>query len=103
MRVRLAQLRSSAHPLNAHGPLVQLWVAHLPFCVAYVAVVVRARAAAMNPQLEEAARDLGAAAWGAVRYVTLPIILPAVIAGALLEFSLSFDDYVVATFNSGVG
>ena len=57
----------------------------------------------MNPQLEEAARDLGASAWGAFRYVTLPIILPAVIAGALLAFSLSFDDYVVTTFNSGVG
>ena len=55
----------------------------------------------MNPQLEEAARDLGASAWGAFRYVTLPLIAPAVLAGALLAFSLSFDDYVVTTFNSG--
>jgi len=88
---------------NAHGSLAQLWVAHITFCISYVAVVVRARAASMNPQLEEAARDLGASAWGAFRYVTLPIIFPAVIAGALLAFSLSFDDYVVTTFNSGVG
>jgi spermidine/putrescine transport system permease protein len=88
---------------DAHGSLTQLWVAHITFCISYVAVVVRARAASMNPQLEEAARDLGASAWGAFRYVTLPIILPAVIAGALLAFSLSFDDYVVTTFNSGVG
>ena len=88
---------------DAHGSLLQLWVAHITFCISYVAIVVRARAASMNPQLEEAARDLGASAWGAFRYVTLPIILPAVIAGALLAFSLSFDDYVVTTFNSGVG
>ena len=88
---------------DAHGSLAQLWVAHITFCISYVAVVVRARAASMNPQLEEAARDLGASAWGAFRYVTLPLILPAVIAGALLAFSLSFDDYVVTTFNSGVG
>jgi len=88
---------------GAHGSLVQLWVAHITFCISYVAVVVRARAANMNPALEEAARDLGASAWGAFRYVTLPLIAPAVIAGALLAFSLSFDDYVVTTFNAGVG
>ena len=85
------------------GSLAQLWVAHITFCVSYVAVVVRARAANMDPRLEEAARDLGASALGAFRYVTLPLIAPAVLAGALLAFSLSFDDYVVTTFNSGVG
>ena len=58
----------------------------------------------MNAHLEEAARDLGASAWGAFRYVTLPLIAPAVIAaGAMLAFALSFDDYVVTTFNAGVG
>ena len=57
----------------------------------------------MDPQLEEAARDLGASAFGAFRYVTLPLIAPAVVAGAMLAFALSFDDYVVTTFNSGVG
>ena len=88
---------------DAHGSVVQLWVAHITFCISYVAVVVRARAANMNPQLEEAARDLGASAWGAFRFVTLPLIAPAVVAGALLAFSLSFDDYVVTTFNAGVG
>jgi spermidine/putrescine transport system permease protein len=88
---------------DAHGSVAQLWVAHITFCVSYVAVVVRARAANMDPRLEEAARDLGASAWGAFRYVTLPLIAPAVLAGGLLAFSLSFDDYVVTTFNSGVG
>ena len=88
---------------DAHGSVAQLWVAHITFCVSYVAVVA-ARAANMDPRLEEAARDLGASAWGAFRYVTLPLIAPAVLAGGLLAFSLSFDDdYVVTTFNSGVG
>ena len=88
---------------DSHGSIPQLWIAHITFCISYVAVVVRARATSMNPQLEEAARDLGASAWGAFRFVTLPLILPAVVAGALLAFSLSFDDYVVTTFNAGVG
>ena len=88
---------------DGRGSVVQLWVAHITFCISYVAVVVRARAANMNPALEEAARDLGASAWGAFRYVTLPLIAPAVLAGGLLAFSLSFDDYVVTTFNAGVG
>jgi ABC-type spermidine/putrescine transport system permease subunit II len=73
------------------------------FCISYVAVTVRARAAGMDPKLEEAARDLGASAWGAFRYVTVPLILPAVIAGAMLAFALSFDDLVVTSFNAGVG
>jgi spermidine/putrescine transport system permease protein len=88
---------------DARGSVGQLSIAHATFCISYVAVVVRARAANMNPALEEAARDLGASAWGAFRYVTLPLIAPAVIAGGLLAFSLSFDDYVVTTFNAGVG
>jgi spermidine/putrescine transport system permease protein len=88
---------------DGRGSVAQLSIAHVTFCISYVAVVVRARAANMNPALEEAARDLGASAFGAFRYVTLPLIAPAVLAGALLAFSLSFDDYVVTTFNAGVG
>jgi putrescine transport system permease protein len=57
----------------------------------------------MDPRLEEAARDLGASALGAFRYVTLPLILPAVLAGAMLAFALSFDDLVVTSFNAGPG
>jgi ABC-type spermidine/putrescine transport system permease subunit II len=85
------------------GSFTQLALAHVTFCISFVAIVVRARAAGMNPQLEEAARDLGASALGAFRYVTLPLIAPAVLSGALLAFALSFDDYVVTTFNAGVG
>jgi spermidine/putrescine transport system permease protein len=88
---------------DLNGGIGQLQLAHVTFCISYVAVVVRARAAGMDPQLEEAARDLGASAFGAFRYVTLPLIAPAVVAGAMLAFALSFDDYVVTTFNSGVG
>ena len=53
--------------------------------------------------LEEAARDLGASAWGAFRHVTLPLLTPGIAAGAMLAFALSFDDLVVTSFNTGVG
>jgi len=88
---------------DARGSFGQLSIAHITFCISYVAVTVRARAAGMDPQLEEAARDLGASATGAFWHVTLPLIAPAIFAGAMLAFSLSFDDYVVSTFNAGVG
>lgn len=88
---------------DSSGSFGQLSIAHITFCISYVAITVRARAAGMNPQLEEAARDLGDSALGALRHVTLPLIMPAVIAGALLAFALSFDDYVVTVFNSGIG
>jgi spermidine/putrescine transport system permease protein len=88
---------------DATGSVGQIAIAHITFCISYVAVVVRARAAGMDPRLEEAARDLGATAWGAFRHVTLPLIAPAVAAGAMLAFALSFDDLVVTSFNTGVG
>jgi ABC-type spermidine/putrescine transport system permease subunit II len=92
-----------AQLFGGRGSFLQLAVAHITFCISYVAIVVRARAAGMDPRLEEAARDLGASALGAFRYVTLPLIMPAVLSGGLLAFALSFDDYVVTTFNAGVG
>lgn len=88
---------------NSRGSYAQLTIAHITFCVSFVAVTVRSRAAGMNPQLEEAARDLGASAWGAFRYVTLPLIAPGIVAGGLLALSLSIDDYVVTAFNAGIG
>lgn len=88
---------------DARGSVAQLSIAHATFSISYVAVTVRARAAGMSPHLEEAARDLGASAFGAFRHVTLPLIAPGVVAGAMLAFALSFDDYVVTTFNAGVG
>jgi spermidine/putrescine transport system permease protein len=86
-----------------NGSLGQIAIAHITFCISYVAVVVRARARNMDPHLEEAARDLGASPFGAFWHVTLPLIAPAVAAGAMLAFALSFDDLVVTSFNAGVG
>jgi len=77
--------------------------AHVTFNISYVAIVVRARLADMNPQLEEAANDLGANPWQTFWRVTFPLILPGVISGALLAFTLSLDDFVITFFTSGVG
>ena len=78
-------------------------MAHVTFNISYVAIVVRARLADMDPQLEEAANDLGANPWRAFWRVTFPLILPGVISGALLAFTLSLDDFVITCFTSGVG
>ena len=78
-------------------------IAHVTFNISFVAIVVRARLADMNPQLEEAATDLGANPWQTFWRVTFPLILPGVISGALLAFTLSLDDFVITFFTSGVG
>lgn len=57
----------------------------------------------MNPRLEEAANDLGANTWQTFRRITLPLIMPGIVAGALLALTLSMDDLVVTFFNAGVG
>jgi len=99
----LSLLLFFAQVFSARGSLAQISIAHITFCLSYVAVVVRARAVSLDPHLEEAARDLGASAVGAFRYVTLPLLMPAVAAGAMLSFALSFDDLIVTTFNAGPG
>jgi spermidine/putrescine transport system permease protein len=78
-------------------------IGHVAFNISYVAIVVRARLADMNPRLEEAARDLGANEWRTFWHITFPLILPGVIAGSLLAFTLSLDDYVITFFTQGVG
>lgn len=78
-------------------------IGHVVFSVSFVTIVVRARLSDMNPRYEEAARDLGANEWRTFWRVTFPLILPGVIAGALLAFTLSLDDYIVTFFNNGVG
>lgn len=80
---------------------VTILIAHIMFCVSFVAVTVRARVLTLDPAIEEAARDLGAGGWAAFRLVTLPMIFPAVLAGALLSFALSIDDFIITSFNSG--
>jgi len=78
-------------------------IGHVAFNISYVAIVVQARLADMNPKLEEAARDLGANEWRTFWRITFPLILPGVIAGALLAFTLSLDDYVITFFVKGIG
>ncbi|OHV44411.1 MULTISPECIES: ABC transporter permease [unclassified Pseudofrankia] len=76
-------------------------IAHAMFNIAYVAVVVSTRLASYDLSLEEAARDLGAGPFATFRLVTLPIIFPGVMSGALLAFSLSIDEYIMTQFNAG--
>lgn len=82
---------------------VSVILAHVTFNISFVYVVVRARLAGTGDMLEKAAADLGATPWQTFRYVTLPMILPGVIAGALLAFTISWDDFLIAFFTSGVG
>ena len=84
-------------PLN----LSAITIAHVTFCFPFVAMVVRARLAGFNKELEEAAKDLGASEWQTFRDVLLPHIRPSLIAGALLAFTLSLDDFVITFFTSG--
>jgi spermidine/putrescine transport system permease protein len=75
-------------------------IAHIMFCVSFVVVAVKARVATLDPKLEEAAADLGAGPTSTFMRVTLPLAAPGIAAGALLAFSLSFDDYIITNFNA---
>ena len=83
--------------------IVTIVIAHVAFCISFVTIVVRARLSGMDRSVEEAAQDLGANPVQTFLRVTLPLILPGVMAGALLAFTLSFDDFVITFFVSGVG
>jgi len=83
--------------------LTTVVIAHVVFSVSYVAIVVRALLAGLDPALAEAARDLGAGPFETFRRVTLPLAAPGILAAALLVFTLSIDDYVVTSFVAGVG
>jgi spermidine/putrescine transport system permease protein len=83
--------------------LATVITAHVTFCIGFVAIIVRARLAGMDESIFEAARDLGASPWQTFKLVTLPLIMPGVIAGALMAFTLSIDDFVITFFTSGVG
>ena len=87
--------------LNVARGFLTLLVSHVMFSIAYVAVTVRARLAGFDRALEEAAADLGANAVTTFRRITLPLIMPGVIAGALMAFALSLDDFVTSDFVSG--
>jgi spermidine/putrescine transport system permease protein len=84
-------------PLN----IVTILIAHILFNISYVVVTVRARLVGFPRHLEEAAMDLGANGWVTFWKVTFPLILPGIVAAALLAFSLSIDDFVITNFSAG--
>jgi spermidine/putrescine transport system permease protein len=89
--------------LNLTLGMLSIVLAHITFSIGFVAIVVRVALAALDESIFEAARDLGASPWQTFRYVTFPLVLPGVIAGALMAFTLSIDDFVITFFTAGVG
>jgi len=89
--------------LNFTLGLLSVALAHIAFCIGFVAIVVRARLAGMDESLIEAARDCGATPGKAFWRITLPLIMPGVVAGALMAFTLSIDDFVITFFTAGAG
>jgi spermidine/putrescine transport system permease protein len=87
--------------INLTLGMVSIMLAHIAFCIGFVAIVVRSRLAGLDEGLIESARDLGATPWQAFRLVTLPLIMPGVVAGALMAFTLSIDDFVITFFTAG--
>jgi spermidine/putrescine transport system permease protein len=77
-------------------------LAHISFSLVYVVIVILARLRTFDPALEEAASDLGANRWQVFRHVTIPLLMPAILAAGLLCFTVSFDDYVITSLVAGV-
>jgi spermidine/putrescine transport system permease protein len=87
--------------LNLPKGFLTLFIAHVTFSISFVAITVRARISGFDLSVEEAARDLYATPWATFRKVTLPLIYPGILAGALLAFGLSVDDFVTSNFVAG--
>ena len=83
--------------------LLTMILAHITFEIPFVTMIVRARLRGLDPALEEAARDLGANSWQTFRRVKFPLLRPGILAGALLAFTLSLDDFIVSFFTTGPG
>ncbi|KQO99564.1 ABC transporter permease [Leifsonia sp. Leaf264] len=81
--------------------MLTIIIAHTMFCISFVVVTVKARVASLDPALEEAGRDLYGSPTQVFLRVTFPLLLPGIIAAALLAFALSFDDFIITNFNSG--
>ncbi len=86
-----------AYPFN----LGNIIIAHVTFSFPFVAIIIRGRLATFNREMEQAAMDLGANAWQAVWHILIPQIKPSIIAGALISFTLSLDDFVITYFTAG--
>lgn len=96
-----ASLLSLFVTMNVARGFATILIAHVMFNISYVVVTVKARTHGFNREWDDAARDLGATPWVAFRTVTLPLIFPGVMAGAILAFALSVDDFVITAFNAG--
>lgn len=89
--------------LNLTLGIFSVILAHTTFTLSYVTLIILARLKGMDPLLEEAAADLGATPWVTFWKVTFPLLLPAIVSGCLLAFTLSFDDFLITFFTAGVG
>jgi spermidine/putrescine transport system permease protein len=87
--------------INLTRGFLTILIAHIMFSISYVVVTVKARTTGFDRNLEDAAQDLGAPPWTTFWTVTFPLILPGILAGAVLAFVLSIDDYVITSFNAG--
>jgi spermidine/putrescine transport system permease protein len=83
--------------------ILSVTLAHATFCVPYVILMVSTRLKSIDPVLEEAAADLGSTPWTTFWRIIFPLILPAVVASALLAFTISFDDFLITFFTGGIG
>lgn len=91
-------LRIFFSSINLNLGMLTVCIAHVTFCFPFVMVAVQARLAGLDPSIEEAAMDLGATPFKAFMKVIFPYLLPAIIAGALMSFTLSMDEYIVTKF-----
>jgi spermidine/putrescine transport system permease protein len=96
-----ASLLSLFISLGVPRGYLTILVAHIMFCIPFVAITVQARVVGMDRSIEEAALDLGATPWTTFRKITLPLMMPGILAGALLSFALSIDDFITTSFNAG--
>jgi len=87
----------------AERGIITIWIAHTTFCTAYVVVIISSRLRELDNSIEEAALDLGARPWKVFLFITVPMIMPSLMAGWMMSFALSLDDLVLASFVAGPG
>jgi len=83
--------------------LINVIIAHITFCIPFAFMPIRARLEGMDTSLEQAARDLYASEWETFRYVTMPLLMPGIVAGAMLSFVISMDDFIITLMVAGAG
>ncbi|MFM5904385.1 MAG: ABC transporter permease [Microbacteriaceae bacterium] len=96
-----AGLASQFFNLGAEKGIVTVIIAHVMFCLSFVVVTVKARVSSLDPALEEAGSDLYASPARVFWKITFPLLMPGILAAALLSFALSFDDFIITNFNAG--